>query len=128
VAAERQWTVNWSVKPVVEGDSLVALQSLYRDAIHRSIPPDDRNVGRRGENHSGATTMMSEEWPTTQGSPWFQLKEPTHEPIAYKGSYRGVKVYVTAEHMQELSGFTINILRNSPNVTTLLPGIPALNP
>src|SRR5437867_1474326 len=39
IAGERQWTVNWSVRPVVEGDSLMALQSLYRDAVRRSIRP-----------------------------------------------------------------------------------------
>src|SRR4051812_37245209 len=27
VTAERQWTLNWNVRPVIEGDSLVALQN-----------------------------------------------------------------------------------------------------
>src|SRR5438477_8370173 len=47
--AERQWTVNWNVRPVVEGDSLVALQNLYRDQVRWNIPEGQRNLGRKGK-------------------------------------------------------------------------------
>jgi len=126
ISGERQWTVNWSVKPVVEGDSLVALQGLYRDAIHRSVPPDQRNMGR--SKHSTASTG-SDAWPSTQGAPWFQVTAPKDESVAYKGTYRNATVYVTSEHMEELSKFTVDVLRNSPNIPPLLPGAnTALNP
>jgi len=128
LSGERQWTVNWSVKPVVEGDSLVALQNLYRDEVHRSVSPDDRNIGRKGSAAVNPTTNPGE-WPSTQGSPWFQITKPKDVEVAYKGSYRSVTVYVTAEHMQELSAFTVDVLRNSPYIPPILPGAqPALNP